>query len=912
MSSIEILKSWLNPIEIKNSKLLNIKQRMSLREPQKQALDIIADLVDDLELSKEVDLAVELAKVKAKYQSCSEFERDFVSLCFSIATGVGKTRLMGAIITYLYQHKNIRNFFVLAPNLTIYNKLIEDFDNPANPKYVFRGIADFASNKPLVITGDNYNNTKTDTLGVTNNEVRINVFNVSKFNKDAKSPTSGKEKGMLPRIKRLSEYLGQSYWEYLTSLNDLVILMDEAHRYHADSSKAAINELKPILGIELTATPIDEKGKQFKNVVYEYSLARALDDGKYIKNPAVATRQNFDPKSVNSDEDLDKIKLEDAISIHEQTKVELELYARSTGKKLVKPFILVVCKDTTHAKATYEYISSSQFYQGRYSGKVLQIDSTTKNEDAINQQFLTLENPENQIEIVIHVNMLKEGWDVTNLYTIVPLRAANASVLIEQTIGRGLRLPYGERTGVNAVDKLTVLAHENFSKVIEAAKDENSILKRFSFIEFDHTELSQQSQVITVPTKIENSFVEEQKSIDLITDVVEKQKQHHVLNAKKFIVQQLNTDKIIQSVKKAEELKSQAVEKNVIDNVIRQLEVNNQQSIFADDQRAELTKIYQQTVVNYIENIIEIPRIVIQPNIVIAKFADFDLDLSSGFEFNLIAQEIIRVGLVDNQVDKIGVEFGAYFKQSPHNQLVNSLVNYPEIDYDQNAALINKLVKQALTKLESGLSNKNELSVLIRQYDKYIAGKIYDQMMKHFSVETISYEAPQVRPFCAIQPLNFSIFTEDGRKLFSEEVQPKSLIKKYVFNGFKKSCHLEYKFDSDSERIFANNLEHDANVIKWLRPAENQFQIYWNHSNKYEPDFVVETTDGIYLCEVKARGDLNDEGVQQKSIAAKVYCEYATDYNLANGLKPWRYLLIPHDEINLARSFAWYIASCLV
>lgn len=76
-------------------------------------------------------------------------------------------------------------------------------------------------------------------------------------------------------------------------------------------------------------------------------------------------------------------------------------------------------------------------------GKVLQIDSSTKKDEEIEQLFVSLENPENEIEIVIHVNMLKEGWDVSNLYTIVPLRAANASVLIEQTIGRGLRLPFG-------------------------------------------------------------------------------------------------------------------------------------------------------------------------------------------------------------------------------------------------------------------------------------------------------------------------------------------------------------------------------------------------------------------------------------------------------------------------------------
>lgn len=64
---------------------------------------------------------------------------------------------------------------------------------------------------------------------------------------------------LAPKMKRLSEYLGESYWQYLSSLDDLVVLMDEAHRYHADASKKAIDELNPVMGIELTATPLDEK-----------------------------------------------------------------------------------------------------------------------------------------------------------------------------------------------------------------------------------------------------------------------------------------------------------------------------------------------------------------------------------------------------------------------------------------------------------------------------------------------------------------------------------------------------------------------------------------------------------------------------------------------------------------------------
>jgi type III restriction enzyme len=85
-------------------------------------------------------------------------------------------------------------------------------------------------------------------------------------------------------------------------------------------------------------------------------------------------------------------------------------------------------------------------------------------------------------EIVIHVNKLKEGWDVTNLYTIVPLRASASEILTEQTIGRGLRLPYGRRTGVEAVDRLTIIAHDRFQEILDRAKDEESIIRKTTYI----------------------------------------------------------------------------------------------------------------------------------------------------------------------------------------------------------------------------------------------------------------------------------------------------------------------------------------------------------------------------------------------------------------------------------------------
>ena len=462
-----------------------IKQRMSLREPLAEALDVVANIADALDLKKTdtctdyfAFLEEQLAKAKAVCPSCRDFERDFPSFAFSIATGIGKTRLMGACIAYLYLKKGIKHFFVLAPNLTLYEKLKRDFGDPSYEKYVFKGIAEFVSKPPIVIDGDNYNNFQLHG-GNLWDAIEINVFNIAKFNTDSKESRRG-----APRMRRLSEYLGQSYFDYLSSLPDLVILMDEAHRYHADASKKAINELRPILGLEMTATPTDEKGKSFKNIVYEYNLAQALADGKYVKIPTVAKRRNFQ-KGDLGDKELDMLKLEDAISIHRNTKKHLELYSKEHNCELVKPFILVVCRNIAHAEETKKLLEEEMF-NGEYKGKVLQIDSSTKKEEEVDRLFVSLEKPDNQIEIVIHVNMLKEGWDVTNLYTIVPLRAADAPILVEQSIGRGLRLPYGgQRTGVRDVDTLTVIAHENFEAVIKAAKDPKSVLSKFTYIELD-------------------------------------------------------------------------------------------------------------------------------------------------------------------------------------------------------------------------------------------------------------------------------------------------------------------------------------------------------------------------------------------------------------------------------------------
>src|SRR5713226_6707384 len=286
-----------------------IAGRLSLRPPQRHSLEILDRITEIVPPHKAADLVAALEMIRREFPTVTDFEREFPSLCFALATGVGKTRLMGAFISYLHLAHGINNFFVLAPNLTIYDKLQREFSEPNHPKYVFKGIAEFAVDKPEIITGDNYE-AKAGTLFDRVLRCKVNVFNISKINSEVRG-------GKSPRIKRLSEYIGESYFEYLAALPDLVLIMDESHRYRASAGVRAINELKPVLGLELTATPYVETSRgavPFNKVIYRYQLAEAMQDG-FVKEPAVVTQKNFNPAQFTPAQ-LERIKLEDGVRLH--------------------------------------------------------------------------------------------------------------------------------------------------------------------------------------------------------------------------------------------------------------------------------------------------------------------------------------------------------------------------------------------------------------------------------------------------------------------------------------------------------------------------------------------------------------------------------------------------------------------
>jgi type III restriction enzyme len=892
-----------------NSNAKFINNRLALRPPQRESLERFQQIIDILALSKTPDLNAELEQIREAFPTLTSFEREFPSVCFALATGIGKTRLMGAFIAYLHYQKNINNFFVMAPNLTIYKKLKSEFGDPSNSKYVFRGLDKFV-NPPRIIDGNNYEEFREQTFSGITGSVTINVFNISKLNSE-----SG-------RMRRLNEVLGQSYFSYLQALPDLCILMDESHHYHADRGFDTINELHPILGVELTATPQIQRGARkidFKNVVYEYSLARALNDGLYVKVPVVFTRKDFRPEEYTP-EQLDHEKLNDGIRLHEETKSHLDVYARSMGKTLVKPFVLVVAKDTEHSRKIREYLISTDFFRGYYKDKVLEINSAQRGaeKDENIELLLSLEQPDNRVEIVIHVNMLKEGWDVTNLYTIIPLRASASETLTEQTIGRGLRLPYGQRTGVDEVDRLSIVSHDRYEAIVNLANDPNSLVRRVYYIDPTEQESDDQRETVEMTTLYDEltnaeSFTE-QLAFTLRDTAsayyVGSKTQEQTTQVAQFVAK-LASKTVIElgkQVKTFDATKDEEIRKIVHSSIVRE---TIRQFPTLDLKKEDLAVVVEQAIETCVqaltEHVIPIPVAVVQPIMEEKRgFYEFTLDTRSinwhPSDDTLIGTELQE----DGKTFEYDTEFALFPKMDTvENEIVRHIIVHDNVDYGSGADLIYSLIADAKRHFLSFL-NPEETEKVMRDRQRTLADIIYAQMNEHFYKEETSYRVSGMRPFIRIE-------TSFGGKFKSDTLYdlratlPASEVKSKVFKGFMKSCHTMYKFDSDTERRFAIVLENDSTVLRWMRPSAKQFAIYYGVGgvSRYEPDFVAETAETIYMVETKAANEINSDAVREKAVAAMEYCRAATEWNTENGGKPWEYIILAHDDVHLQSSFMY-------
>lgn len=404
-------------------------------------ISVNRELLDDI--ASRFDLRLpNRTGVAATVKHLAQAGGEYVELVNDLATGVGKTFLMAALVDYLAA-QGIRNVLVVTPGSTIQKKTLANFDR-ASPKFVAGG--DYV---PLVITPENF---RTSSMGAAlhdKDQLKLFVFNVQQLIRPKASNSR--------RVYEVDENLGDALYDHLQGQEDLVVITDEHHVYHdkAASFSAAIRSLSPLALVGLTATPA--KADEDK-VIFQYTLAEAIADG-LVKVPVLVYRQDG-----MKDE---RTRLADACHLLRRKDAAYKLYRSEFPEAAaVKPALFVVCQDIDHASAVGQLLAGPEFIGDPEA--VLEI--TSQSSDEALSALDAVESPDSPIRAIVSVNMLREGWDVKSIAVIAALRKLDSEMLTEQVLGRGLRLPFGRRTGVAEVDQVDLVAHDSYQKLL-AKKD---------------------------------------------------------------------------------------------------------------------------------------------------------------------------------------------------------------------------------------------------------------------------------------------------------------------------------------------------------------------------------------------------------------------------------------------------------
>jgi type III restriction enzyme len=596
--------------------------------------------------------------------------------------------------------------------------------------------------------------------------------------------------------------------------------------------------------------------------------------------------------------------------------VELEVYGRENSKTIVKPFMLVIARDTDHANALLKTIEDESFFDGRYKGlqgkpKVIQVHSKQSGEerDETIEQLINVEKPENPTEIVIHVNMLKEGWDVTNLYTIVPLRAASSKTLVEQSIGRGLRLPYGKRTGVGAVDRLTIVAHDKFQEIVDYANSPDSVIRGGLKVVYVKDE---RSKVVIAEPEIVKRIAEAPAAFGLPRTegqhklLFDKPKEQEAAKATLDVIHR-EFERLPRSADLAKpEIQQQIVEK------VKEIITQAQGELEGIAEKVNVAEVVAKTITLRNELSIDIPRITVQPvGDVTRGYREFNLDLSN-VRLQPVDNEILIQELHRREQHRLMRGTGKVPEEKLEDYLVSGLTDFNDICYDDHAPLLYMLAEQVMVHLRSYLKNEDEVLNVLQYHQQALVNLIHAQMQDHFEEKATAYEVHVSKGFTTLRPNNYSAPAEEAERDFRAPVTEKQDIRKMLFAGFGKCLYRVQKFDSDSERRFAMVLENDKEVLKWFKPAKGDFRIHYASDTSYEPDFVLETSTAKFLCEPKSAAEMQDSEVLAKANAAAEWCKHATEHERRHGGKSWTYLLIPHDAIadnktlkGLAATYTW-------
>ncbi|APU13082.1 DEAD/DEAH box helicase [Actinoalloteichus fjordicus] len=795
-----------------------IKARMNLREPNADALAAVA---------KEIE------------------EGNGREVVCDLATGVGKTYLAAALVEYIAV-QGVRNVLIVTPGTTIQSKTVGNF-TPGHPKFV-----PHAEHQPLLITSVNYSRGQVGDALHSNDVLKLFVFNVQQLIR----PTANTSR----KLRQDDEFVGGPLYEHLRSVNDLVVIADEHHVYrtNAKAFASAIRDLSPRALVGLTATPDEADGDK---VIFTYSLAEAIADG-LVKIPVIVYRED-------GIKDIET-QLADACHLRDRKEAVWRTWAETNNLTQIAPVLFVVCQEIRDAEKVATILRGDSYLPGE--GRVLVI--TSQSDDDALKDLADVESPDSPVRAVVSVDKLKEGWDVKNIGVIVGYRALASQTLTEQVLGRGLRLPFGKRVGVPAIDQVDLVAHDSYRKLL-AQKD--ALLQRVVPPESG-------PKLAPTPGSVPTPPVSSGASPPDLSGVQEAETQGilHLIGPERVINgERVDGSDVLQIASFEATTAQHQHDHHAVTKILDR--VDGAPLIKFPRREREVLPI--QFSLSYVQN-----------SAARAEGAAFQTEFPVYLkrqallvERDVAGQTVVRAQQVEEE-DAVQQYMPVWdVRRNIENRILDlGLVeaSFPEL----NAA--ERIAKQFL--LGAGVADEDDEA-------------LWSERRTHQAVSAIAklveaaYNARRLNPHWGWRtvevPVRRPMPSDTGSKW------DETFSKDRWYGGWGKSIQPAVNFDAKSTEFkLAHLFDGSKSVVWWLRLYEpGDAYIELENGKRYYPDFVVLDTEGVYwVIEGKADRDAGRDDVLNKKRIAEEWAQFARD---RGEFGVWRYMFA--GESNIKKAGSW-------
>jgi type III restriction enzyme len=799
---------------------------------------VVAEIASRLDLREPNRLAVETIAAEVSQHFDVEGRKSPFEAVLDVATGVGKTYVMAGAMELMVEAEEISDFVVITPGTAILNKTKDNF-TPGHRK----SLLDAMSFDPVVITVDNFNTPAMRMAMDDPDQVKVYLFTVQSLLR----PTSKQGR----KVHKFQEGLGTEFYGHLPSVERLAVFADEHHAYFGKAFSAAIRDLAPWVLLGLTATPHKQTPKD--QIIYRYPLAAAIAD-RLVKTPVIVGRKDDRTDALT--------KLSDGVMLLRAKHEAVETYAAANGVQSVNPVMLVVAKTIEDANEYGAILTSSEFFEGTYADAVVVVHSAQPDEAL--EALESVEDVDSPVRIIVSVGMLKEGWDVRNVYVIASMRSSVSEILTEQTLGRGMRLPFGAYTDVEILDTLEVIAHERYTELLRSSGVLNE-----AFVDF-------RTRAV-LRTNAQGELVVTRETTPVLEPVLfasdgsaPNQTANPTASGHEYAVPEVTSveDRKAAVAKASGRLKQDIAKRwdapMIEFPVLKMTAVTSNFSLADIANTDEFAKLGRALASNPES---ELNRTLLGARVVTGRDGIKRTEL------------VTRTGA--DRVQTVPTLFPIDELRVRLEDLVLGSPSVPARKHQRQA------LQRILDAFLGGLGDaaREVLSANLDRAGARLIRLIETEQRRYMAKPTFE-EVVEVRPFDPKRATDKEV-SADRFGQFSRSV---------AYEGWARSTYPLVWFDSSPERTVANIVDGEQDVTFWVRLHIGDLPILWNSGGQnYNPDLLVVEKDATHwVVEVKMDKEMDSADVIGKRDAAKRWSNHVS----ADGrVGQWRYLLVSETDV---------------